>query len=314
MTGGNPRDRIGVVTGGDHDHMLYLDAQLRSIAFFNDLQLEIYVMDFGFTKEDVEYLQSEHNVRNFLSWREFEPRLAAMRSIPEAATLGHFEYVYAISRKLAVYTIEMKEYMLWIDADCVVLEPLSSIVGGALPEAIRAARNPKWDISSQFMSRHDVLRDALARSFADKFGLAADYARCSFNSGVLLYKASVLKSFVEKYSDAILSSYGPYIWGDQGFVNLCCSLEGTKVESFDWRINACFRPEQAPQFYFDAYERKPFPAISCNAVKPFVYHFLYYKPAQGPFRKDKVLIASADQKLFDMWRTLGLWREHARQS
>ena len=296
------RARVEIVTGGDNLHMPYLDALLRSLRAFNDLGLEIRVMDFGLSDDDRKYLETTHGVAHFLSWRQIEPTLSLMRQIPGATERVNFPYVAATMRKLALYTYRLRDYALWLDADCLLLEPLSAIIGPTLPPVLRASRNPRSDIENQFIDKHLIIREALALRLKQKFGIGDNYVRSSFNSGVVLYNTERLYELYDRYSGEIIPNFGPYLWGDQAFVNICCSIEGLATENFDPRINVSAAPHQTQHFYWERHNDRLYPALTVDGVRPFVYHFLHYKPVPGPFRRDPLQLGSATHRLFDAWR------------
>ncbi|SUE42811.1 glycosyltransferase [Roseomonas gilardii] len=271
-------DDIAIITGADDRHIEYLYALLNSLEFFNDKNFPIYIMDFGFSEEKIHSIKQKYPYTSFLPITSIDADIARMREAPGVPQIEGIEYILSTMRKLSLADFSAKQFFLWLDADTVVLKPISEWLPQPQEGKIIAGRNSRRELAFQFKNRSPLVREALADHLLKKLGISS-VTQNSFNSGVILADSAYYRQTVAWARKHFLIDFGPYLMGDQAIINVAMSLQQHESVDIPPGINVSISgPEGKSELLHQTYKGKAYATIDLGNGPVSVYHFLNIKP------------------------------------
>lgn len=291
-------ENISVLTGADDGHFEYLSAMLESVKFFNDLQLPVYIADFGLSENNKDRIKKIYPASEILSFRSIETDIEKIKNHPRAEEVPWIDYVTKTMKKLGIEEFDKSRYFLWLDGDTLVLRPISEWLPTPVANSLIANRNSKQELAKLFRHRNDNLREKLATELLEK-AQRTDYTPISFNSGVMLTDANFYREMVEYARNTFLHDFGPFLMGDQSVINASMALNNISAIDMSNTIN--FSPsvdrESHLEDCFLEVKQEHFKSIRFGrAFFPSVLHFLGIKPITHSNRADPAVL------VFEWWR------------
>ena len=306
-----PPGSLAIVTGGDEGHAPYLRACLNSLAVHNDARLPIHVLDLGLGEQTLIWIATTYPDVVVLPAsemaREIDHDIAVMRARDGVAFLPWLPYVLGTMRKLCLAEWSLSEFWLWLDADTLLLHPISELLRMMPPQRNRiyAGRDSARGLEFHFKDRNPMVRRALARLQLDQHGPSVMAGPTSWNSGVVLAHAPFYAELVQFARRTFLHDYGPYVVGDQAVVNIAMSLRGLRAAGLPWGVNVSIDLRRQQDISLLTGVRsgsgRSLPGLGIafggrEADEARLYHFLGIKPLDHPDREHPVV------QLFDWWR------------
>lgn len=271
-------DDIAIITGADDRHLDYLNALLNSLAFFNDKNYPIYIMDFGFSPDVLASIKQKYPQIQFLPVTSIDVDIARMREAPGVPQIEGIDYILSTMRKLALADFRANKFFLWLDADTVVLRPISEWLPQPQENKIIAGRNSRRELAFQFKNRSPLVREALADHLIKKIGING-ITQNAFNSGVILADSSYYRETVSWAREHFLHNFGPYLMGDQAIINVAMSLQRHESVDLPAGINVSVSgADGKAELLRQTYKDQTYTTIDLGNGPVFVYHFLNIKP------------------------------------
>ncbi|WP_139341765.1 glycosyltransferase family protein [Roseomonas mucosa] len=271
-------DDIAIITGADDRHLSYLNALLNSLAFFNDKNYPIYIMDFGFSPQTLKNIKQKYPHIQFLPITSIDADIARMRESPGVPQIEGIEYILSTMRKLALADFQTNKFFLWLDADTVVLRPISEWLPKPQEGKIIAGRNSRRELAFQFKNRSPMVREALANHLLRTTNVNETTLN-AFNSGVLLADSLYYQKTVQWARDNFLISFGPYLMGDQAIINVAMSLQKQEVLDLPPGVNVSIAgPDGKADLIYKLHAGRHYPTLDLGNGTVSVYHFLVIKP------------------------------------
>ncbi|GAV34683.1 glycosyl transferase family 8 [Roseomonas sp. TAS13] len=289
---------ISILTGADDSHFDYLSAMLESVKFFNDLELPVYIADFGLSDENKKKINEIYPTSKIVSYNAIEIDIEKIKNHQKAAEIPWIDYVTKTMRKLGIEEFSESRYFLWLDGDTLMLRPISEWLPEPVPDGLIANRNSKQELAKLFRHRNDSLREELAAALLEKIN-QSHYTPISFNSGVMLADAKFYRRMVEYARNNFLHDFGPFLMGDQSVINASMALNNIPATDMSNTIN--FSPSVDRESYveecFLVARNEHFRSIRFGrAFYPSVLHFLGIKPLTHNNREDPAVL------VYEWWR------------
>lgn len=271
-----------IITGADEGHAHYLHALLNSIRAFNDTKMPVFVIDFGLSKETAGDLKAKHPGVALLPIDTLSKRtdedIEKMSRVPGVLDLPWKGYVLKTMRKLCLADWTETKSWLWLDADTLVLAPISQWLPPKVTGRLMAGRNSRQSLAFHFKDRNPLVREALASQLFLRTG-AKFISPTSWNSGVVFTDAAYYKSMVDYARERFLVDFGPYLMGDQAVLNAAMALQGLMADPLPAGVNVSIRNSTDEECAL--VEQEAGPSITLQGRACSVYHFLHIKPAQA---------------------------------
>jgi hypothetical protein len=264
---------LGVYTGSNDVAFHFAIPMLASLRQHNDMGLPVAFLDFGMSTAQREAIRPHVDLMiPAHSFTERFPGLAE-RVATAQGLLG--KHLARTMKKLAILEAGEFDNFLWLDADTVILEPLSSFVPRLPYSALWASRISRGKIQLQLQA-DDAAMSRLSESIERRLGLSG--TRSFINSGVFAMNAADARGLL-RHADFLLGELGEFMFGDQSFINLAAWANGLEVAEMDRRVNVCVPAAFAGEVEVRCTADGPFMLI--DGQRPWLYHFLNYKPAPG---------------------------------
>ena len=269
---------LSIITGADDRHIDYLYGLLNSLRIFNDSEYPIYVIDFGFSEEQRIRLSEKYPEASIIPVVWIDDDIARMREEPGVMQIEGIDYILSTMRKLTLASFDKSKFFLWLDADTLVLQPMSCWLPTPQEGKIIAGRNSRREIAFQFKNRSPMVREALADHLLKTLGISQITAN-TFNSGVIIADSNYYRTVVQWARDHFLINFGPYLMGDQAILNVAMSLQRQEVCDLPAGINVSISsPNGKADLVRNSYNGRDHVGIDVGNGTVSVYHFLVIKP------------------------------------
>lgn len=280
----------GIYTGANDVAFHFVEAMLRSLRVFNDLDLPVIVYDFGMSSGQRRQLEAG-------GWETMDatavsPSIATALERVRTRYGDKGKHLARLYSKLVLYErCDFDEY-LWLDADTIMLAPISSWLPNQLGDFIWAQRFARGPLAQQMQA--DTPPD-IVDSIRSRLGIEGE--RLHLNSGVVAATFETVRA-LQVHAPYLVGELGEFInFADQGFLNIAAWAEGIAYKELSPRVNMAAKQGDDVVLGTD----DGLTTIHINGVAPFVYHFLGYKPHPGkkPSDRNDVLV----QEFYESWRT-----------
>lgn len=292
-----------IFTGADTNHMPYLRGMLASLEVMNDLALPVFVMNFGFTSDDLAEIGRDYPFAKIVEINAIDADIAKMKQAPGVALIEGIGYVLGTMRKLELANYDFAPYFLWLDADTLVFQPISTWLPEPRPNTIFGNRQSKRELAFQFRDRNPLVREALSQHLQTQHG--PDVSQSCINSGVVLADRAYYAELVQWALDRFLIPFGPYLMGDQAVLNVAMALRGEKAPTFPPHVNVSVMSLEEPvELRMESINGREYMLPVIRGGVPAVYHFLVVKPLRNGYAGHPI------RTLFEWWTAFKL-RAHA---
>jgi hypothetical protein len=264
---------LAIYTGSNDVAFHFAMPMLKSLRLHNDLGLPVIFFDFGMSTAQRSAVAAIVGAESVVRAANYTDRFTGLagRMKDSQGILG--VHLARTMKKVAILECGRYDNFVWLDADTIILEPLSRFVPAAPYGEIWAQRISRSGIESQLTASEGT--QAAANALAERMRLSGKHA--NINSGVFAMSAAAAARLVTNHADFLIGQYGQYLFGDQSFINLAAWAEGIEMRELDPRVNVCVPPSFAG--HVEVRDGKLGPDILLDGKKPWVYHFLNYKPA-----------------------------------
>jgi lipopolysaccharide biosynthesis glycosyltransferase len=242
---------ICVVTGADKRYFDLLRAMLNSLAVNNDLGLPVMVLDMGLRPDQVEWLQKHPlnaRVRSVGTLSFLDDSTVDFRKITKSP--GQLTKLRNWYSKLNILYLTEFERLFWVDADCLFLEPISSMLPAdrhVAFSATRGRRTPGFEFSELYRRGVKPIAPNLVAEFVERTSINKDNGQL-FNSGVMYLEPESLRTIFERYRLAILDTFWAHASGDQAIFILIILCMRSRFEFLPEGVNI------APNDNFEEFE------------------------------------------------------------
>jgi hypothetical protein len=226
---------------------------LNSLAINNDLGLPVMVLDMGLRPEEVEWLQ-DHPLKLQVRPATLSFLDGSTADLQRTAnSRGQLAKVQNWFSKLNILYLTEFERLFWIDADCLILEPISSVLPNdlhAVFSATRARSRLGFELTELLRQRAEPIAPELLDEFVVTTSVDTNRGQL-FNSGVMYLDPETLRTTFERFRLPILNTFWFHAKGDQTIFILIVLCMKYRFEHLPKGVNV------APEDTFEEFEIRP---------------------------------------------------------